>query len=280
MTAPTLAEVRDRLVAVAKAGDTITYTDLYGDRYLAHARASGDLGEISLLEHLARRPLLSVVAVSKTTGQPSHGLFDLALLHDQGKTKCKCGVPLVEPGEDDPAFVARQMRLVRLMWTPPDPFGGPFRPLPGRGPVNPPLELRIDLDALEKGTQRHEATRTALADFIAANGGEPREPGKAAQFDLGWRDRDGTIWIAEVKSLARTSEAQQLRLGLGQVLDYRQAIATPEIPIRAALVIEQEPSDLRWVEVCAAVGVVLAWPERFAAVLIGIGRNSGSDSAH
>ena len=140
MTAPTLAEVRDRLVAVAKAGDTITYTDLYGDRYLAHARASGDLGEISLLEHMAGRPLLSVVAVSKTTGQPSHGLFDLALLHDQGKT-------------------------------------------------------------------------------------------------------------------------------------------TPEIPIRAALVIEQEPSDLRWVEVCAAVGVVLAWPERFAAVFIGIGI-PGSDSEH
>jgi len=167
--------------------DTITYTDLYGDRYLAHARASGDLGNISLLEHMAGQPLLSVVAVSKTTGQPSHGLFELAVLHDHGKTECKCGVPLVAPGEDGPAFVARQCRLVRLAWTPPDPFGGPFRPLPGRGPANPPMELRIDLDALEKGTQRHEATRKGLADFIAANGGEPREPGKAAPFDLGRR---------------------------------------------------------------------------------------------
>lgn len=80
-----------------------------------------------------------------------------------------------------------------------------------------------------------------------------RASGKAAPFDLGWRDQHGAIWIAEVKSLARTSESQQLRLGLGQVLDYRQAIATPEISIRAALVIEQEPSDIRWVEVCAAV---------------------------
>jgi len=213
-----------------------------------------------------------VVGVSKTTGKPGHGLFDLAVLHDQGKTECKCGVPLVEPAEDDPAFVARQMRLVRLAWAPPDPFGGPFRSLPGRGPATPPSELRWDLDGLERGTQRHEATRKALADFISANGGEPREPGKAAPFDLGWRDRDGTIWIAEVKSLARTSEAQQLRLGLGQVLDYRQAIATPEMLIRAALVIEQEPSDLRWVEVCAAVGVVLAWPERFAAAFTSIVR--------
>ena len=133
------------------------------------------------------------------------------------------------------------------------------------------MELRIDLDALEKGTQRHEATRKALADFVAANGGEPREPGKGAQFDLGWRDQHGTMWIAEVKSLARTTETQQLRLGLGQLLDYRQAITTPDAPLRAALVIEQEPSDLRWVEVCSAVGVVLAWPERFAAVFVGIG---------
>ena len=265
MTGPTLAEVRDRLIAVAKAGDKISYTDLYGDRYLAHARASGDLGKISLQEHMAGRPLLSVVAVNKTTRQPSDGMFKLAVQHDQGKTECTCGVLLVEPGEDDPAFVARQMRMVRLAWEPPDPFGGPFRPLPGRGPANPPMELRIDLDALERGTQRHEATRRALADFIAANGGEPREPGTAALFDLGWRDQHGAIWIAEVKSLAHTSESQQLRLGLGQVLDYRQAIATPEMTVRAALVVEQEPSDLRWVEVCSAVGVVLAWPDRFLA---------------
>jgi hypothetical protein len=132
------------------------------------------------------------------------------------------------------------------------------------------MELRIDLDALERGTQRHEATRKALAEFISARGEEPHEPGKAARFDLGWRDRDGAVWIAEVKSLDRTSETQQLRLGLGQVLDYRQAIASPEMPIRAALVVEQEPSDLRWVEVCAAVGVVLAWPDRFASVFSGI----------
>lgn len=77
-------------------------------------------------------------------------------------------------------------------------------------------------------------------------------------------------------SLARTSKTQQLRLGLGQVLDYRQAIATPGAPIRAALVIEQEPSDLRWVEVCSAVGVVLAWPKRFAAVFAGTGPSTAS----
>lgn len=269
MTGPTLTEVRERLVAAAKAGDTITYTDLYGDRYLAHARASRDLGDIGLQEHMAGRPLLSVVAVSKTTGRPSHGLFDLALLHDQGKTECHCGVPLVEPGEDDPAFVARQMRLVRHTWTPPDPLGGPFQAPQGAGQTRLPMQLRIDLDALEKGTARHEATREALADFIAANGMEPREPGKAARFDLGWRDRRGTIWIAEVKSLGGTSEAQQLRLGLGQVLDYRQAIAAPDTIVRAALVVEREPSDLRWVEICAAVGVVLAWPQRFEPLGVG-----------
>jgi hypothetical protein len=213
---------------------------------------------------MAGRPLLSVVAVSKETGRPSHGLFDLAVLHDTWKTECQCGVALLEQGEDDKAFAGRQRTMVTIEWRPPDPLGGPFRPLPGRGDV-PPVELRIDLDALEKGTKRHEATRTALADFLTANGIAPREHGLEAAFDLGWIGRDGSLWITEVKSLARTSERQQLRLGLGQLLDYRHACTRAGRTVRAALVVEHEPSDLQWVGICAAVGVVLAWPDRFEA---------------
>ena len=127
------------------------------------------------------------------------------------------------------------------------------------------MELRIDLDALEKGTKRHEATRTALADFLTANGISPREHGLEAAFDLGWIGKDGSLWITEVKSLARTSERQQLRLGLGQLLDYRHACTRADRTILEALVVEHEPSDLQWVGICAAVGVVLAWPDRFEA---------------
>lgn len=264
MAPPTLEEVRQRLIEVAQAGETITYTDLYGDPHVAHGRASSDLGKISLSEHMAGRPLLSVVAVSKTKGRPSHGLFDLAMLHDRGDTECECGIPLIQLGEDDKAFVGRQMTLVRILWRSSDPLGNPFRPLPGRGADVPPIELRIDIDALEKGTKRHEATRNALAQFLTAAGLPPREHGLDAAFDLGWVGPDGALWIAEVKSLARTSERQQLRLGLGQLLEYRHSCTRPGQVVRAALVVEQEPVDLRWVGVCAAVDVVLAWPDRFA----------------
>lgn len=43
----------------------------------------------------------------------------------------------------------------------------------------------------------------------------------------------------------------------------RHSCIRPGQIVRAALVVEQEPVDLRWVDICAAVDVVLAWPERF-----------------
>jgi hypothetical protein len=44
----------------------------------------------------------------------------------------------------------------------------------------------------------------------------PREP----NFDLAW-EADGTVFVAEIKSIADDNEEEQLRLGLGQVLRYR-----------------------------------------------------------
>jgi len=72
----TIDEVRERLIATARAGTVITYSDLYGDRYQARARSSRELGLISMKEHGAGRPLLSVVAVSKETSRPKEGLWD------------------------------------------------------------------------------------------------------------------------------------------------------------------------------------------------------------
>ena len=126
-------------------------------------------------------------------------------------------------------------------------------------------ELRIDLDALEKGTKHHEATRTALADFLTANGISPREHGLEAAFT--WAGSATTVPSGSPESRAspKHRSAKQLRLGLGQLLDYRHACTRPNRTVRAALVVEHEPSDLQWVGICAVVGVVLAWPDRFEA---------------
>lgn len=65
------------------------------------------------------------------------------------------------------------------------------------------------------------------------------------------------VTIVEVKSLSGADEAQQLRLGLGQVLDYRARLR----PQRAVLAVEHEPSDPHhWTHISRDVGIELVWP--------------------
>lgn len=67
--------------------------------------------------------------------------------------------------------------------------------------------------------------------------------------------------VAEVKSLTPTNEERQLRLGLGQLLRYRQALAAV-LPggVVGWLVVENEPSDIGWSTLCDELGLKLMWP--------------------
>jgi DDE superfamily endonuclease len=76
-------------------------------------------------------------------------------------------------------------------------------------------------------------------------------------FDLAWQ-KNGTVFVAEVKSITVENEEQQLRLGLGQVLRYRQRLAALGYdPVVAVLVPERQPCDPSWRELCQDLGVVL-----------------------
>lgn len=79
---------------------------------------------------------------------------------------------------------------------------------------------KVDLDQLDRGTAAHEATIAALTAHLAAQNidacGHFRH---APRFDVGWA-RDKALFIAEVKSLTDANEDQQIRLGIGQILDY------------------------------------------------------------
>ena len=70
-------------------------------------------------------------------------------------------------------------------------------------------------------------------------------------------------YVAEVKSITDSNEEHQLRLGLGQVLRYRHALALGGRTIKAVLIPEREPLDVSWIELCRALDVTNAWPERF-----------------
>ena len=146
-------------------------------------------------------------------------------------------------------------------------LGAPYRQVPvtdlsgGRDPFS------VDPALVERGLRGHTATQNELASVLSNAGIEPRRglpPGP--DFDLAWQ-KDRTVFVAEVKSITAQNEKQQLRLGLGQVLHYRQRLsALGHDRVVAVLVPERQPRDPSWRELCEELGVVLLCRNEFERV--------------
>lgn len=123
----------------------------------------------------------------------------------------------------------------------------------------------IDPDKVDRGLAGHSITQNKLAARLRFHNLRPLPPVAGdPNFDLAWKEADGFV-VAEVKSMTEANETGQLRLGLGQVLDFRDAMQRRRRePCRAVLAVETKPRDAtRWVAVCSAVGVELVWPSTF-----------------
>lgn len=145
-------------------------------------------------------------------------------------------------------------------------------PQPGDGVLGGPLQrhavgkrdstpLALDLSRLDEGTKAHEATLTALIRRLGARGIEVCGPARNAPlFDAGWVC-DDEVFIAEVKSLSETNEDQQIRLGIGQILDYAHQLQHLDAShkIRPVLVLERQPTGARWRGVADSSGILLIW---------------------
>jgi hypothetical protein len=121
----------------------------------------------------------------------------------------------------------------------------------------------VDPTVVERGLRGHASTQNALAEWVVRRGLEPRSPRpEEPNFDLAWVEGE-TTWVAEVKSTTASNEEKQLRLGLGQVLRYRQLLARDGHAARAVLAVEREPKDGRWIDLCFDLQVSLVWPGHF-----------------
>ncbi|MBU3862882.1 hypothetical protein KN815_01795 [Streptomyces sp. 4503] len=128
------------------------------------------------------------------------------------------------------------------------------------GPVNADLATR--------NLRAHRRLQNDLAAAARERGMTVLSPGAAdPDFDLAWRKGADDLAVCEVKSLTRTNEARQMRLGVGQLLDYHDLLRTRTSNVRAVLWVEHEPSDARWLGICHRVGIELAWPGREADIL-------------
>jgi hypothetical protein len=138
------------------------------------------------------------------------------------------------------------------------PTFAPYREAVVSPLVSPPAVFSVDPESLERALAGHARVQNALAHFIRARGFVPMSPGRSGpDFDLAW---EGTRFtVAEVKSLNGANVERQLRLGLGQVLQYRTLLSSSGVGVGAVLAVEH-PVEAVWIDVCSSVGVVLTWP--------------------
>ena len=119
-------------------------------------------------------------------------------------------------------------------------------------------------DVVGRGINAHRKLNNELSDALAAGGLAPEKGGVGwPNVDLCWTDEHGVQWVAEVKSLTIKNETHQLRLGVGQVIEFRSRVRSlfPGETVMAALVVEREPSDVDlWTSVCQETDLRLAWP--------------------
>lgn len=116
-----------------------------------------------------------------------------------------------------------------------------------------------DPSARDRATREHRRLENWLMDRLEEHGIEPLDSASSPDYDLAWWAGSRFI-ICEVKSTSG-SEDRQLRLGVGQVLHYRQQLRrmTGE-EIQAVLLVGRQPEDDVWDKLAGELGIVLLWP--------------------
>ena len=122
--------------------------------------------------------------------------------------------------------------------------------------------FEVDPDKIDRGLRGHRRTQNLLSEWVKGQGLVPLSPSVGTpDYDLAWV-QEGRTFVVEVKSLSGANETRQLRLGLGQVLDYDDLMSSGQ-PVQPVLAVEREPADSRWLNICERHGVSLVWPESF-----------------
>jgi hypothetical protein len=148
-----------------------------------------------------------------------------------------------------------------------DELGVDYRPGDEEVQSSTPEPFDVDPDQRDRGTRAHHETQNALAQILRDHGLVPRSPDGEPHFDIGWQEPDGRLVVVEVKSVTDSNMEKQMRLGLGQVLRYRNLLAANEADVVALLALSAPPRDPRWIELCEELGVGLIWRPQLGEML-------------
>jgi hypothetical protein len=127
--------------------------------------------------------------------------------------------------------------------------------------------LRRNPALVERALNGHASTQNALAQLVGQRGYTAMSPSGTVDYDLAWILPAG-LCVAEVKSLTDLNEVAQMRVGLGQLLDYASALDhLGEKVHRLILAVEREPTaSAHWQRVCERAGILLCWGPGFAGL--------------
>lgn len=128
--------------------------------------------------------------------------------------------------------------------------------------------FEYDPDELDRQTLEHMKLQNALATAARAAGFRVFQPGRGdpVMFDLAW-SRGGKHSVIEIKTLGTSqSEAKQLRLAIGQVLDYRHQLGAAGVSVAAVIAVDRKPRGTHWAQLCADHEITLSWPSTFSAL--------------
>jgi predicted RNA-binding protein with PUA-like domain len=117
-----------------------------------------------------------------------------------------------------------------------------------------------DPDAIGRGLRAHRRLQNQLSRLVRAAGFAPLRPSAIdPDFDLAWETPEATV-VVEVKSCTKANEVRQLRMGIGQVLDYEDTLRARGRVAQPVLYLERAPSDARWAQLAQRHNVRLIWP--------------------
>ncbi|GAA1877220.1 hypothetical protein [Asanoa iriomotensis] len=112
----------------------------------------------------------------------------------------------------------------------------------------------VNAEAHEAARDEHDRLLVQLMTKLNEVGIKPFQP-TSPRADLAWRTPDGRLHVVEARSILGPTEADRLRLGLGQVLDYRHRLDTSGRP--QAYLLVSTLDDRQWHAICAEVDVRL-----------------------
>jgi len=173
-------------------------------------------------------------------------------------------------------------RRIEVFFSHPDPHRifqsdlqaeGAELPLPAWANEDVIVKMKIGDGAAEDpaartaGLRRHAVAQNKLVKAYLDAGGHPFA--SEHNLDAAWTmPGSSTVFVAEVKGITKANEVGQLRLGLGQVIDFAVEVANSTgRQVHPILFVSVEPTALRWNEKCGLGGVELAWPDQLPAVL-------------